>query len=617
MQLIHQRNGDSEPYPCVVERNGSTVTWDITNADTAVAGRGRAELQYFVGDAQVKSETYATYVERALSPAGDTPPEPHEAWVDNVLEAASQIEIGLGAMGVAPEEENEAYADAMADGVASYLCNMAFGTTDCVVGTPVQDNPFVAVYNDVYSTLYTDLLKYDAVVDGKTTFGHYTAENWHPIVDENHDAIEIDGKKYPILYMNCSGFVTLLTKGRDYRSSPYYRLFTDSKATAMKLAALCTEKGDTDDSPWTFDCLNVLLTWRMLEIMRSSGCTPFLLNDANSIGKLRDGDLIFTGNEKTYPKRYKGISHCLMYFSNLDRLNAAAEKWGVRLKAYHLDEDDGRAEQGYVVHCSGSTDGVVRSTHNVLRIETLKHNLDKLSDGSAAWGVRVASNALNSAKLHQSVTGRLVLYDCVVVNAYRHNPNEEDAAELDRIPINHVESMREGTQNGFFSYSQYRYSQPYTIAKAGETLDFNDYLGSKNAGVYCVWNLGINLVNGPTAGNVTEGSAAMLTPSEVYFLFEVTDVSIYQGYTLQKIHVLYDKQPRTWERVVNYNGEPSKWREMIDATKAKEIAESVGGGGTGISAEAAQLLLTILSAATFVSDQSANIQRLGDLLTAV
>lgn len=91
-QLIHQRNGDKTPYPCAVEHKGDAVIWRITNADVDVAGRGRAELQYFVGNTLVKSETFTTVTERALSPAGDAAPAPYDRWMETMLGYATETE---------------------------------------------------------------------------------------------------------------------------------------------------------------------------------------------------------------------------------------------------------------------------------------------------------------------------------------------------------------------------------------------------------------------------------------------------------------------------------------------------------------------------------------------
>lgn len=99
VQLLHQRNGDETPYPVAVEQEGNLAVWTVTNADTAAAGTGRAELQYYVGDALAKSETWMTKVFPALGPAGETPPEAQQGWVDQVLAQVARI-TGMTAQAV-------------------------------------------------------------------------------------------------------------------------------------------------------------------------------------------------------------------------------------------------------------------------------------------------------------------------------------------------------------------------------------------------------------------------------------------------------------------------------------------------------------------------------------
>ena len=89
VQLLHQRNGDEAPYPVAVEQEGDCAVWTVTSADTAAAGTGRAELQYYVGDALAKSETWMTKALPALGPASETPPEAQQGWVDQVLQAGT------------------------------------------------------------------------------------------------------------------------------------------------------------------------------------------------------------------------------------------------------------------------------------------------------------------------------------------------------------------------------------------------------------------------------------------------------------------------------------------------------------------------------------------------
>lgn len=115
VQLLHQRSGDETPYPVAVEREGNLAVWTVTSADTAAAGTGRAELQYYVGDALAKSETWMTKVLPALGPASETPPEAQQGWVDQVLAQVARI-TGMTAQAVELPAGSAPTAD-YADGV--------------------------------------------------------------------------------------------------------------------------------------------------------------------------------------------------------------------------------------------------------------------------------------------------------------------------------------------------------------------------------------------------------------------------------------------------------------------------------------------------------------------
>ena len=115
VQLLHQRSGDEAPYPVAVEQEGNLAVWTVTSADTAAAGTGRAELQYYVGDALAKSETWMTKVLAALGPAGEIPPEAQQGWVDQVLAQVARI-TGMTAQAVELPAGSAPTAD-YADGV--------------------------------------------------------------------------------------------------------------------------------------------------------------------------------------------------------------------------------------------------------------------------------------------------------------------------------------------------------------------------------------------------------------------------------------------------------------------------------------------------------------------
>lgn len=88
--MLNQRNGDTAPYPCVIEQNDTQVRWTVQSADVANVGYGQCELIYTVGDTIAKSEIYTTVVGKALT-GGAEPPEPWEDWVQRVLAEGQRV----------------------------------------------------------------------------------------------------------------------------------------------------------------------------------------------------------------------------------------------------------------------------------------------------------------------------------------------------------------------------------------------------------------------------------------------------------------------------------------------------------------------------------------------
>ncbi|MCD8050283.1 MAG: hypothetical protein LUE89_01190 [Clostridiales bacterium] len=84
--LLHQRKGDAAPYPCTITQGDGVATWAVTSADNAVAGKGKAELQYVVDDVVVKSHTFTTVTLAGLEEAGEAP-DPETGWVAELLES--------------------------------------------------------------------------------------------------------------------------------------------------------------------------------------------------------------------------------------------------------------------------------------------------------------------------------------------------------------------------------------------------------------------------------------------------------------------------------------------------------------------------------------------------
>lgn len=93
--LLHQRLGDTQPYPAAIQVEGDNIDWTVTAADTARAGQGSCELQYIVEDSVVKSKRWQTLVFYSLEEPGPAP-EPVEGWVRQLVESTdAAVAAGL------------------------------------------------------------------------------------------------------------------------------------------------------------------------------------------------------------------------------------------------------------------------------------------------------------------------------------------------------------------------------------------------------------------------------------------------------------------------------------------------------------------------------------------
>ena len=127
VELIAQRPGDETPYPVVTTRDGDSVVWSVTAADTLYPGdSGRCELRYYVGETLAKSRIWGTYVARAMdTPSETVPPEPQQGWVDQI--------IAVGAAAKASADAAKADADraaALAAEVAEKAAQTAQDASD-------------------------------------------------------------------------------------------------------------------------------------------------------------------------------------------------------------------------------------------------------------------------------------------------------------------------------------------------------------------------------------------------------------------------------------------------------------------------------------------------------
>lgn len=92
--LVHRRPTDDAAYPCVTTKDEDYLYWNITNADVQYSGNGSLQLTYTVGDHIAKSDVYITNTLKSLSQT-ENPPEAWKAWVDQINESVSNLEVRI------------------------------------------------------------------------------------------------------------------------------------------------------------------------------------------------------------------------------------------------------------------------------------------------------------------------------------------------------------------------------------------------------------------------------------------------------------------------------------------------------------------------------------------
>ena len=97
--LVLQAPDKSEPYMgnTSLDRENGVVTWTITNFDTSVVGYGFGELRIVENDVVKKSYRFATYIRPSILASAAEPPAPIPDWINDLLEAADNIQEAVDA----------------------------------------------------------------------------------------------------------------------------------------------------------------------------------------------------------------------------------------------------------------------------------------------------------------------------------------------------------------------------------------------------------------------------------------------------------------------------------------------------------------------------------------
>lgn len=101
--IVHQRKADAAPYVVTSATGGDSITWTVTDTDTAYAGSGRAEIRIEFADGLAKTVVFQTVVIPSIT-ADTTIPEPLQSWYDAMIDYIDDHSVS-------PEQIEQAVAD--------------------------------------------------------------------------------------------------------------------------------------------------------------------------------------------------------------------------------------------------------------------------------------------------------------------------------------------------------------------------------------------------------------------------------------------------------------------------------------------------------------------------
>lgn len=108
--LLHQRPGEEQIYPVTAELQKTELVWRPTSADTALAGRGLAEVRATLDGVLAKSVMLRTKITASLTGHETETPDPAKDWVDKVIQATQNPPV---------KDVQVAGTSVLADGVAN------------------------------------------------------------------------------------------------------------------------------------------------------------------------------------------------------------------------------------------------------------------------------------------------------------------------------------------------------------------------------------------------------------------------------------------------------------------------------------------------------------------
>lgn len=88
--LVMQRTKVDEPYPIIMDVDGTYATWTVSSTDTAYKGTGKVQLFYIVNKQIKKSVIFKTRVEPSIE-TEDLPDDPYMSYLEQMVVLGTEV----------------------------------------------------------------------------------------------------------------------------------------------------------------------------------------------------------------------------------------------------------------------------------------------------------------------------------------------------------------------------------------------------------------------------------------------------------------------------------------------------------------------------------------------
>ena len=146
--LAVKRSQDESAYPAVTTQEDNTLTWTVSETDTAYVGAGECQLMWYVDGGLAKTIIYPMVVMRDILATSEDAPDAYQTWVDDLTALGAETLQNAQDAAQSASDAEQAKDDAVAakeaaEEAASMLQNVSAAAT-----TLEPNQPATANYND-------------------------------------------------------------------------------------------------------------------------------------------------------------------------------------------------------------------------------------------------------------------------------------------------------------------------------------------------------------------------------------------------------------------------------------------------------------------------------------